>query len=90
MSPTGLRKFLDGSEPYTKTRLKLERWYVRGGEGKVGPGVATAALEVLMSPLPPEHRREAMIRILDALDASHSKAGRSKPGWIRSLRDALS
>ena len=29
MSPTGLRGFIDGADPYVKTTRKLTEWYVR-------------------------------------------------------------
>ena len=48
MSPTGLRNFLDGSEPYSTTRQKLERWFVRGEGGEVGEVPGTCQEEVFI------------------------------------------
>ena len=85
MSPTGLRKFLSGASPYSATRSKIERWYVRRGRA---PDVhsALAALEVLVLDLPPAERIRAMERIVDGLE--ESRAGKS-PGWIKQLRSQL-
>ena len=85
MSPTGLRKFLSGASPFSATRRKLERWYVRRGRA---PDVhsALAALEVLVLDLPPAERIGAMERIVDNME--RSRTGKS-PGWIRQLRSQL-
>ncbi len=85
MSPTGLRKFLSGTTPYSATRKKLEGWYVRRGRA---PDVhsALAALEVLVLDLPPAERIRAMERIVDGLE--RSRTGKL-PGWIKQLRSPL-
>ncbi len=85
MSPTGLRKFLSGASPYSATRRKLERWYVRRGSA---PDVhsALAALEVLVLDLPPSERIRAMERIMDGLE--ESRTGKLT-GWIKQLRSQL-
>ena len=85
MSPTGLRKFLLGASPYSATRRKLERWYVRSGRAPDGHS-ALAALEVLVLDLPPAERIQAMQRIVDGLE--ESRTGKS-PGWIKQLRSQL-
>src|SRR5690606_2328711 len=71
MSPSGLQKFLDGATPYTMTRQKLERWYVREAArygGGPGTGSALAALQILIQDLPAAGRDEAAIEILDLLE----------------------
>ncbi len=85
MSPSGLRKFLSSASPYSATRRKLERWYVRRGSA---PDVhsALAALEVLVQDLPPAERIRGMERILKGLE--RSRTGRL-PGWIKQLRSQL-
>ena len=82
MSPSGLQKFLDGSSPYSATRKKLERWYVREGPPPDGRS-ACAAVEVLVHDLPPAERVEATDRILVAVQQSR---GGKAPRWIKQLR----
>ncbi|HEX7049346.1 MAG TPA: hypothetical protein VF188_03955 [Longimicrobiales bacterium] len=89
MSPTGLRKFLSGATPYSATRRKLERWYVREAArygDDLGPGSASAALRILGHGLPPEERRRALNQMLDVLEAAHREAGRTPPPWLAELR----
>ena len=85
MSPSGLRKFLSSASPYSATRRKLERWYVRRGSA---PDVhsALAALEVLVLDLPPAERIRAIEQIVDGLE--RSRTGKL-PGWIKQLRSQL-
>src|SRR6476661_8499936 len=62
MSPTGLRKFLDGTEPYTPTLHRLRVWYVRYAAtpaDEVAKEEASAALAVLTHDLSPTPRRIA-------------------------------
>jgi hypothetical protein len=64
MSPRGLQKFLDGVEPYSATRRKLERWYVHetasGYASATGQDAGLAALRVLTQPVPPGQQAAAM------------------------------
>lgn len=56
----GLSLFLEGSKPYSPTRTKLLRWYIREvgrTEFDVDAETARAALQVLMHALPPERHR---------------------------------
>ena len=85
MSPTGLRKFLLGTTPYSATRKKLERWYVRRG-GAPNIHSALSALEILVQDLPPSERLRAMEGILTVL--GHSMSGKV-PNWIEQLRSQL-
>lgn len=88
MSPSGLQKFLSGSNPYSATRRKLERWYVResaGYGGALGVGSAHAALRVLLQDLPPERRSAAASSVLDALESAYAAAG-DAPDWLAELR----
>ena len=90
MSPTGLRKFLDGTEPYTPTLHRLRVWYVRfaaaPSEG-VGREEASAALAVLTHDLSPTPRRAAAQGILDALARGYEASGRPRPAWLADLRE---
>ena len=85
MSPTGLQNLLDGATPYSATRKKLERWYVRGGHA---PDVhsALAALEVLVQELSPAEQIEAMEGILHVLERSRT---RRRLRWVKQLRSRL-
>ena len=85
MSPSGLQKFLAGSSPYSATRRKLERWYVRRGSAPDSHS-ALAALEVLVQDLPPAERIRGMQRIVDGLERSRTG---TLPGWIRQLWSQL-
>lgn len=89
MSPSGLQKFLDGATPYSATRRKLERWYVREaaryGEG-AGRATALAALHVLGQDLPPAERRRVLSDIVDRLEAGYRASRRAPPAWLDELR----
>ncbi len=85
MSPTGLQNFLDGSSPYSATRKKLERWYVRSGHDP-DHHAALAALEVLVQHLPPAERTQAVRRLVGVV--AKGKTGRP-PSWVKLLRSEL-
>ena len=89
MSPTGLKKFLSGTAPYTPTLKRLRKWYVRHAAlptGQVGQHDASAALAVLTHDLPPDARRETLGRLLDSLARGYDAAGRARPDWLAELR----
>lgn len=89
MSPTGLKKFLLGTAPYSPTIRRLRNWYVRfaavQGSG-VEPEDASAALAVLTHDLGSGARRDAAVFVLDALGSGYEQSGKSKPEWILELR----
>lgn len=92
MSPTGLHKFLSGASPYSATRRKLERWYVREAAarwGHISVAEALAALRVLLQDLAPASRRTAAETILAALDDAYRDAARRGPSWLPELRERL-
>jgi hypothetical protein len=85
MSPSGLQKFIDGATPYSMTRRKLERWYVREAAqygGGPGAGSALAALHILTHELPLQQREEATREILEVREAAHRGLHRRIPAWI--------
>src|SRR3712207_8645938 len=43
MSASGLQKFLEGGQPYTATRRRLERWFVLHGPGRLETGLTAAS-----------------------------------------------
>jgi len=90
MSPTGLRKFLDGTEPYTPTLHRLRVWYVRFAASpghEVAREEASAALAILTHDLSPTPRRVAAGGMLDALTRGYEASGRARPAWLVDLRE---
>lgn len=89
MSPTGLRKFLDGTEPYTPTVHRLRVWYLRLSElpsADIGREDASAALAVLTRDLPETPRRSAAETVLETLDHCYRASGKGRPTWVAELR----
>jgi hypothetical protein len=90
MSPTGLKKFLLGTAPYSPTVRRLRSWYVQyaavQGEG-VEMEDAVAALSVLVHDLAPAPRRTTAGCLLDCMERGYEQSGRSQPGWVKELRD---
>lgn len=90
MSPTGLRKFLDGTAPYAPTVHRLRVWYLRFGvtpsPAEIGPEDACAALAVLVHDLPETPRRLAADCMLESLGRGYEDSGRNRPGWVAELR----
>ncbi|MGQ0813066.1 MAG: hypothetical protein ACT4O1_01190 [Gemmatimonadota bacterium] len=87
MSPSGLQKFIDGASPYSATRQRLERWYVRetaAYRANVSEESALAALSILVRDLPSKQRAHARARVLEALEQSYPQNRR--PAWLRKLR----
>lgn len=92
MSPSGLQKFLDGAMPYSATRRKLERWYVReAAHYGAGPGTGSvlAALHILTHDLPAPQDGQATIEILDILEAAYRRRQRRPPAWVIEVRRKL-
>jgi hypothetical protein len=92
MSPSGLQKLLDGSQPYSATRRKLERWYVRETAqygGTLSAGSALAALRVLVQDVPPAHQRPALENLAAALKEVYKGANTPQPGWLDKLQQLV-
>lgn len=92
MSPSGLRKFLDGSSPYSATQRKLERWYVRESArygGGLSVGSAFAALSVLVQDLPPQRRRRVLEEMLEMLQREYGDVQEPIPGWLEVLPELI-
>lgn len=62
VSPTGLRGFLDGADPYVKTGEKYRRWYLEHGDDRPDMLLEAAIREVLRRVRP--DRREAVAAYL--------------------------
>lgn len=92
MSPTGLKKFLLGTAPYSPTLRRLRNWYVQYAAvqgGAVELEDAWAALSVLVHDLPPEPRRDAAGCLLECVGRGYDQAGRARPGWLGDLRGRM-
>jgi hypothetical protein len=91
MSPTGLRGFLDGSDPYVKTTRKVSEWFVReiqNRNAELSTESAGAALSLLVKHLPPSQRGDTVDGILELLDRRCRETGTALPMWLGELRDA--
>src|SRR4051812_24617101 len=89
MSPTGLKKFLMGTAPYSPTLRRLRKWYLQYAalpSGEVTYQDASAALVVLTHDLSPDPRRDASDCVLDCLARGYDATGRSRPRWVAELR----
>ena len=89
MSPTGLKKFLLGTAPYSPTLRRLRKWYLQYGgthAGVVGEEEVGHALAVLTQDLPPGPRRLTTDAVLDSLAQGYDASGRERPQWVSELR----
>jgi len=92
MSPTGLKKFLLGTAPYSPTLRRLRKWHVHHAgtpAGEVEQHDAEAAIAVLTHALPAEPRRATAECVLDCLGRGYEAAGHARPTWVAELRDEL-
>jgi hypothetical protein len=93
LSPAGLQKLINGSEPHAATRRKLEDWYVRwlaAGGRESGADAAEMALYVLMRDLPQLEREEVKREVIQALADGFKRARLRPPRWFQSASDAPS
>jgi hypothetical protein len=89
MSPTGLRGFLDGAEPYVKTARKLAEWYLREAQRNgtdTSTHAATAALDLLTRALPPPRRAPAVAELVDVLHRHFRVDGSRVPDRLAEMR----
>jgi hypothetical protein len=88
MSPSGLQKFLDGGNPYGKTRERLRFWYFRqAGFSSYAVEDAAYILRRLVGTLPvPDH---GVADVLDAVEGAYRRAGMYAPEWVRLVRHEL-
>ena len=91
MSPTGLKKFIEGTDPYGPTLRRLRKWYVHHSTPpiEVERDDVTAALSVLTFDLPAAPRRETADNMLDCLGQGYDASGRARPHWVAELRELL-
>lgn len=89
MSPTGLKKFLLGTAPYSPTLRRLRNWYVQYASLQAGEVVsedASAALAVLVHDLSPDPRRETAACLIDCVARGYEQSGKPRPSWLNELQ----
>lgn len=89
MSPTGLKKFLQGTAPYSPTLRRLRSWYVQYAavqSGNVGLEDATAALNVLVHDLAPDPRKDTAGCLLECVGRGYDQSGKARPSWMAELQ----
>jgi hypothetical protein len=90
MSPTGLRGFLDGADPYVKTARKLTEWYVREAgrqqQSELTVETAAAALDLLTKHLPVARRDAAAAELVEVLHRHCIGSRTPPPEWLTELR----
>jgi hypothetical protein len=89
MSPTGLKKFLLGTAPYSPTLRRLRNWYVQHAAlqtGEVAPQDAAAALAVLVHDLTPDPRAATAGCLIDCVARGYDQSGKPRPEWLAELQ----
>lgn len=89
MSPTGLKKFLLGTAPYSPTLRRLRKWYLQYGgahPGAVGEEEVGHALALLTQDLHPGARLQTTDQVLESLARGYDASGRERPRWVAELR----
>jgi hypothetical protein len=92
LTTRGMNLFLQGAEPYLKTRQKLEQWYVAlAGKATeiTHPEIATAALSVLTHDIPPAARPAVIADAVRWWAARYADLGIPRPKWIEQLEARL-
>ena len=90
MSPTGLRGFIDGADPYVKTTRKLTEWYVReiqNRNAELSAETASAALSLLVKHHTPTQREGTTEEILDLLERRCRETSTARPLWLVEIRE---
>ena len=90
MSPTGLRGFIDGADPYVKTTRKLTEWYVReiqNRNAELSSESASAALSLLVKHHPPSQRDATINEILEVIDRRCRDTSTARPLWLSEMVD---
>lgn len=89
MSPTGLKKFLDGNMPYTKTIHRLRAWYVHHAadrQEETSDEAAFAALGVLVHAIPSATQAQTVEAMLHCIEQGYAGTRRPVPAWVAQLR----
>jgi hypothetical protein len=89
MSPSGLHTFLEGTTPQRGTVRKLTAWYFQrtaeGGDA-TSAEVASAALQVLLQPFAPGHRKSVARDVLKLLMQRCEELEVPSPPWLHALQ----
>ena len=89
LSPMGLRNFLDGREPYSATRRKLNAWFVEyaASRPEYDASAVRASLAVILEGIP-EAQRDAVAReLLGFVDQAYAANGARAPTWLAKLKE---
>ena len=90
MSPTGLRGFIDGADPYLKTKRRLTEWYVRELESRhaeLTTESAGVALSLLLKHYPPARRGDVTAEVLVVLERWCRATETPRPAWLGELQE---
>ena len=90
MSPAALEKFLAGETPYSRSRQRLQEWWAREAarpRADLSPEGVEVAIGALVRDLPPEHRVEAIHRVVAALRRIYGEQGAQTPAWLAGLAE---
>lgn len=93
LTTRGLNLFLQGSAPYSATRQKLERWYVRwmAEQADATDAVtAAAAISVLTHDIPPAQHRQVAADAVRWWGTMYDELGLPRPRWIEQLEARVS
>lgn len=89
LSRTTLHAFINGdTTPHPRVRRVLALWYLQKLEQAPDIDVArpyVAALDILLSEVPEEKRRNAQQELIEVLTETHQAAG-APPRWLELLR----
>lgn len=91
LSPTGLKKFLLGTAPYSPTLRRLRTWYVRHAaelgdrSASLTQEDAVAALKVLTNGFDAATGRVLAVQVTEALRSAYRETGRTPPVWVEDL-----
>jgi hypothetical protein len=88
LTTRGLNLFLKGAEPYSATRQKLERWFVRQAADRkdaTDADTAVAALAVLAHDVPPTRQAQIVEEAARWWAAKYDEFGIPRPKWIGEL-----
>ena len=93
VSPMGLKKFLDGANPYEPNRRKLVDWFVREeahATGRVSDStVAAMALGMVLRDLPTEVRTASVDSTVEFVEGLYARSQAPRPPWLDGLREQL-
>jgi hypothetical protein len=81
ITPTGLQKFLDGGQPYSRTLMAYRIWYVhqvQGGRIPLDEEAQRVALAVLLADFGPLERQ----LLVERVKRQYRERGQAPPRWL--------